>query len=1061
MNPSSVPLPERLSAYGCSRVVMLDSDEPTAELVEYLDLLPRRGTSRQPLPVHAVVEHQGATLLYIVDASDGSDSPASLPNLQRQLANRSDPAWLGVVRPGSLDIYPIEFGVTDASPKPIRSIQSEDERAPLFFQSLVHGTFLEGKKKPQGSDFVFRRIYELLTHTSEAFVPNKVLEPLAVLSVCGRALFFRFLIDRRIVLEEELADICPAATGLKDAFYSTKNAAATSAWLDATFNGDFLPLIDESIPSADRVRREQAYLTLFDSLRERTDAKIFLHLQAILNGWKLVDSTVQMELDWGELNFAHIPIGVLSQVYESFSHLDDPDEARRTSVHYTPRVIARLMVEEVFAAVKDKANAQVLDPACGAGIFLVLAFRRLVHERWLSEKKRPDTRLIQSILYGQLRGFDLSEPALRLAALGLYITAIELNGSPRPPKLLKFPRNLGGEVLHLFNAQEQTRDASGHPLPPFQLGSLGPRVPVGFDKRFDIVIGNPPWTRLREQETQSTTPKKESRKQKKSKTVTDLQSDAFTAIGQSALKARGLASLAATFKNPDKAPDLSFLWRATQWAKDDGLIALALPARLFLHATERGSEPWQAVLKAVSITGLINGADLRWSRVWEGVKVPFCLLFAKNRRAPAGHRFVYLTPWNEPGINKEGRFRIDYESAQPVSAERVARQPWLLKTLSLGTWRDVELMETIKRVFPKTLKERWREWDLKGRKTGQGVNSSADLIQTPADFLGKLKHFKPAGNAFGIPYETLVTYEQTFGFPRAQRPRTEALYQPPLVLLTEARNPERHRPQAYLSDQPLTFSTSYYGYSCAGHPHDQTLAALLYLLPQSLLFDYFCLMTSVGTGADRQTLNKEEFDALPFPDIAALPEQTRDEIRLLAHRLQTEATKPWDKVDAAIFRLYGMDEDAVQTAKDTLYSAAAYRKHGQSALQVTNAKIRAAFAAALSRHLAPFFEVCGELVTVAEPAGWEQDVWREPWVFVAISRTGIDVPVNQALMRRAMLEANKRGASRIIVHSRGKTGVLLGLLNQGRCWTPTRALLCAQHLIRHALGAFGLPETET
>jgi hypothetical protein len=54
--------------------------------------------------------------------------------------------------------------------------------------------------------------------------------------------------------------------------------------------------------------------------------------------------------------------------------------------------------------------------------------------------------------------------------------------------------------------------------------------------------------------------------------------------------------------------------------------------------------------------------------------------------------------------------------------------------------------------------------------------------------------------------------------------------------------------------------------------------------------------------------------------------------------------------------------------------------------------------------------------------------------------------------------ANKRGTSRIIVHASGKRGLLLGLLNQRRWWTHTRARLCAQHIVREHLGAFGLPE---
>ena len=54
-----------------------------------------------------------------------------------------------------------------------------------------------------------------------------------------------------------------------------------------------------------------------------------------------------------------------------------------------------------------------------------------------------------------------------------------------------------------------------------------------------------------------------------------------------------------------------------------------------------------------------------------------------------------LRPANEPDLNGGGRFRIDYEVAHPISVARVEKQPWLLKTLSLGTWLDVEVMEAL------------------------------------------------------------------------------------------------------------------------------------------------------------------------------------------------------------------------------------------------------------------------------------------------------------------------------------------------------------------------------
>lgn len=1031
---------------------MLDRDEEAPNLIDYLDLLAPMPGGQLPLPVHAVAEHQGTALLYIVDASDGEDPRETIPELQRRLANRSDPAWLGVARPGSLEIYPIQFKLAEASPQPVKTILATEPAAPQFFQSLVQGTFLGGQQRPQACDAVYERILTLLKKTTQEYLNAPALDALDILSLCGRSLFFRFLIDRRIVVEADLQAICPMASGLRDVFSSPERASHTSAWLDATFNGDFLPLIDESIPSSDRAGRGAAYRTYFEDLQGTAGQRIFLHLQAILNGWRVVEGGVQQTFDWGDLDFAHIPVGVLSQVYESFCHQADPEEARRTSVHYTPRVIARLMVDEVFASAKAPAAARVLDPACGAGTFLVLAFRRLVAERWRLQGKRPDTAAIHDILYHQIRGFDISRPALRLAALSLYITAIEVNGSPSPPEALKFPRNLGGEVLHLFEGPEVDVEAPGMDRPSLALGSLGSRVPKEFDNSFDIVIGNPPWTRLREDADRGQEIRPAKRRKDK---ITDHMDAAFTQIGSRALRARGLDGIASGYKNPDKNPDLPFLWRATEWAREGGQIAFVLPARVFLHATERGSAPWMAVLEAVHLTGLINGSDLRKTGVWDGMDIPWCLLFARNTRPPAEHRFYYLTPRKEVASNRGGRFRIDYESARLVEAAQVRRDPSLLKTLSLGIWRDVELVGAIRSAFPQTLREVWNAWDPEHVKTGKGYDRSPNLPQKSAAFLGNLKVFEPAAGEYSIPYGHLTTYEEKYYCSTAYRPKTEALYQPPLVIVPQSPGDNPGMPRAYLASESLAFSQSYYGYSCAKHPDAQTLAALLYLLAHSRLFEYFCLMTSERMGADRQTFNKEELDALPFPDVSTLNADTRASLLTCADELMRRGGSFKGKVDELIFRLYGLDEDDIQVLRDTLYSASSYRRAGKKSLEQTTRPVRDEFAETLRRQLEPFFEVCG---AHAQVSPLEINDPTQPWRFLRVARAGTAVPPDRPVLEAAMDQANQQGSSRIIVHMPDRAGVLMGLLNENRWWTRTRARLCAQHLILHALGSFGLPE---
>src|SRR5476651_2640889 len=117
-------LAQRLAAYGCTSDVIIRLDERLSapSQLNYLDLLPKQSNHTPVLT--AVAEHQGAALLYLVDASSDVRSDAeSLAALCRQLANRSDPAWLGVMRPGSLEIFPIGFRET-ADARPVKIVQA-------------------------------------------------------------------------------------------------------------------------------------------------------------------------------------------------------------------------------------------------------------------------------------------------------------------------------------------------------------------------------------------------------------------------------------------------------------------------------------------------------------------------------------------------------------------------------------------------------------------------------------------------------------------------------------------------------------------------------------------------------------------------------------------------------------------------------------------------------------------------------------------------------------------------------------------------------------------------
>jgi hypothetical protein len=91
------------------------------------------------------------------------------------------------------------------------------------------------------------------------------------------------------------------------------------------------------------------------------------------------DSTGQFSL-WRLYSFRDLPVELISNIYQLFVK----DAA---SSIYTPPALVRLMLEETLSWDRiDRLMAGdgvILDPACGSGVFLVEAYKRLVlHWRW-------------------------------------------------------------------------------------------------------------------------------------------------------------------------------------------------------------------------------------------------------------------------------------------------------------------------------------------------------------------------------------------------------------------------------------------------------------------------------------------------------------------------------------------------------------------------------------------------------------------------------------------------------------------------------------------------------
>ena len=1028
-------LQRQTDAFGCPELISLGEPQTEAHL-DYLDLTGSQ--TKAPLLPHAVAEFQGRPLLYLLDdlerRLEASSADQRAHDLGQLLANRSEHAVLGVVRPGELTLYPVNLNRAVLDNTPSVTISHDTPDAPFFFQSLASGSFsLDGQ--PRAPDYVFDEIHSLLASADQDLAAT--MRPLDILSVTGRALFFRFLHDRRIVLPRELGEICPPADDLKDVFSDAERAAATSCWLDETFNGDFLPLVDGHHAALPSDARGAAYAEFFRQTDANTDGKVFLHLEAVMRGWKNVGgSSFQTTIDWDDFNFAHIPVGVLSQIYETFSRRWDDAHADDTSVHYTPKNIARLLVDEALAGLEEPQDAVILDPACGAGVFLVLAFRQLLRLHWKKTGCRPGTDLIHRVLYKQLRGFDVSESALRLAALALYITSIEVNGTTRPPNSLKFPNALKDQVLFNFGSLDQDERHRG-----FVLGSLAPHVPKSFDGQFDVVIGNPPWTRLRSKRN----PNADSNERRKYNASINRE---FSAITRRALEKRDIEGIdTGAYTNPDNNPDLPFVWRSTEWAKPGGTIAMALPGRIILKQSPVGRLAREALLRGLTITGILNGSDLEKTAVWPNMDLPFMLFFARNTLPPARHQFSFLTPFRENALCRRSEFRLDYRSAQAVSVDSAIARPWLLKSLGLGSILDVEVIDKIAARALPTVSDVWTNL-----VAGEGYNISPGMPQTSADHLVDLPDFKASSRAFDVRVKDLTPWGLKHRRTTAQRPRAAALYDPPLVILPQTPRATREKPKAYLfEDNRVAFSQSFYGYSTAGHENPKGLARLLYLVLHSQLWVHHCLTHSSRIGASYRTILKQDLDDFCFPDPSALTTGQLRSVQHLTERLRYGEHRPFGEIDEFVSSLYGLSANDMAVIEDTVRFGSPFRSARLPAERPPDRTHIDAFCRYLADMTQPFVDGRTELHVF--PVFVEGRTYFSSWRFICLSTRDAPIEISPAFLSRVVREGNRMSSSRIVlVLPQG--GLLVGLLNQRRFWSESRARLCGLHIVRQHLSAF-------
>lgn len=980
-----------------------DDEDDKLCLLPYATLTSAREATGPLSALIGVYEWQNGPLFMLVDGDALGGEVDALRQLRRLIAMRGDAPYLVVSRAGSLTVHGV--GLDNEEADATKVVDDSLDEIQFLIPHIVNKRPSLTSKYSWISDVILN----LLTQALDALVPLGIDDGDAI-SLVGRALFTRFLADRKL-LDDDVKAMGP--TGETSLFDTAESVVRISEWLDNTFNGDLLPLPEATI----RGFPKEAFAEVGNILHRAEGGQLSL----------------EWSEHWAKLDFAHIPVGVLSQAYEQYLGTHQKDKQKKEGSFYTPRHIADLMVHASFAALKRNGtahNAKVLDPAAGAGVFLITAFRELVRERWREDGVRPNTGVLRDILYNQVRGFDINESALRFAALGLYLMSIELDPAPKPVGKLKFSRKFEGEVL--YNLAPDATD---------RLGSLGGRVGTEHIGAYDLVIGNPPWSKA-----------KVSDKEKDLKEGAIPKAEWATVKRFAAYKARDrMGNNNAVAPLPKNVLDLPFIWRAMDWAKPNGQIAFALHGRLLFQRRQGMDVAFRSILGSINVTGIINGAKVRQSEVWPNVDAPFCLLFARNCKPPPEASFRFVSPHLEGELSKKGGWRIDTAHAEDVSVSDIAIHPETLKALYRGTRLDLDIFERMAANGFPSFGEYWGGLGGHGSKTnrpnysGNGYKvGSKEKPCVEMNELAVLEHER----FHGVLLESaqFPKFKQ-LGLMGLERPRNIDLYRGPMLLVRKSAPAGSKRLHAAVSPSDLAFNETYYGYSARLHDAGNDLVKYLCLVAGSKFVLWHSLITSGEFGVEREVVEKYVVQEVPLKPFDMLSADERSKARNLFNQLASEnAEANWQQVDDWVGSLYGLTLDDVQVISDTLEFNQPSAKSQRAAQAHVDSDSRCHYSKRLLTELKPWSDRYDRSLTMnpveAPPLS--------PWHFVAIraNANGAEAPQIDAPLVKAMQQAaDTLSATQIIYRDHESDCLFVGRLNQARYWSVSQARLVARRII--------------
>ncbi len=528
-----------------------------------------------------------------------------------------------------------------------------------------------------------QRVDRKLLHNLEqlgAALEEEGLSPEISHGLIGKYVYLSYLRSRNILTDEWIAQQGIEIDKVFSSNATVSNLRALVDALEERFNGGVFPI---------------------DFDREITlEDKHVSWVASVFNGSTIVisapNSVHQLHLPFRAYDFRYIPVEMLSAIYEQFIH-----DRKDKGAIYTPEILADYVLSEMELVKPFKRGMKVLDPACGSGVFLVLAYRRLIEKELFhlgsSGKLSPED--LSKILLESIYGIEREADACYVTEFSLILTLLHYS-EPSDLQSLKFKfPNLHNKRIFkcdFFDLEGEENDVNFW----------------GKGLKFDWITGNPPWVELKPN--------------KPGEPI--MEGTKYARIWIDDPKNR--------FSRPvgGKQTAQAFSWLVTDLLGKNGIIGLILPATsLFNKESKRYRKEFFTENEILRITNFANLRDTLFGKDKSGVLPAATVIYRKTENREKESYIVHYAPFSINQISKTSDkpwvIIINESEIKTVSSYEAALGEMSFWKLALwGSYRDKRTIERIRRLFPTTLQKfcESKGWGEKLPREGAQLRSSQE-----------------------------------------------------------------------------------------------------------------------------------------------------------------------------------------------------------------------------------------------------------------------------------------------------------------------------------------------